>query len=75
MGKGMDAARADAPDHAAVLDDFKDQLLIVFLKRLHALGHDLQFPVAEIDDTGQDTLAFRIDPVTRTFTFELGKKS
>lgn len=74
MGKGIDAARALGPEHAAVLDDLKDQLLIVFLKRLAALGHDLRFPVTEIDDTGQDTLAFSIDPVARTFQFELGKK-
>lgn len=74
MGKGIDAARGGAPLHAAVLDDFKDQLLIVFLKRLAALGHDLKFPLSEIDDTGQDTVAFSIDPATRTFTFELGKK-
>ena len=74
MGKGIDAARADAPLHASVLDDLKDQLLIVFLKRLHELGHDLRFPVAEIDDTGQHTLSFRVDPVTRDFHFELQKK-
>lgn len=74
MGKGIDAARAGAPLHALVLDDFKDQLLIVFLKRLQELGHDLKFPVAEIDDTGQDTVAFRIDPETKEFQFELGKK-
>lgn len=74
MGKGIDAARGDAPLHAAVLDDFKDQLLIVFLKRLRAHGDNLKFPVAEIDDTGQDTVAFHIDPGTREFTFELGRK-
>ena len=70
MGKGIDAARADAPLHADVLDDFKDQLLIVFLKRL---GGTLDIPVAEVDDTGQDTLAFSVrDGV---FHFETRKKS
>ena len=34
MGKGIDLARGAAPEHAALLDDLKDQLLIVFLKRL-----------------------------------------
>ena len=34
MGKGIDMAREGSPVHAAVLDDFKDQMLIVFLKRL-----------------------------------------
>ena len=34
MGKGIDLARAAAPEHAAMLDDFKDQLLIALVKRL-----------------------------------------
>lgn len=71
MGKGIDAARAFAPEHTAVLDDFKDQLLIVFLKRL---GGMVSIPVAEVDDTGQDLFAFRIDE-NNVFHFELGKKS
>lgn len=57
MGKGIDAARALAPEHAAVLDDFKDQLLIVFLKRL---GGEVSIPLAEMDDTGMDLLSFSI---------------
>lgn len=64
-------ARPDAPEHAAVLDDFKDQLLIVFLKRL---GGQVSIPVAEVDDTGQDLLAFRIDE-HGVFHFEARKKS
>jgi len=73
MGKGIDLTRGDAPIHAAVLDDFKDQLLIVFLKRLKALGHDLRFPVAEVDDTYQDLLAFSV--VDGVFCFDLRRKS
>jgi hypothetical protein len=71
MGKGIEAARASAPDHAAVLDDFKEQLLIVFLKRL---GGKVSIPLAEVDDTGQDMLAFRIDE-NNVFHFETRKKS
>jgi hypothetical protein len=74
MGKGIDMARAaGASIHADVLDDFKDQLLIVFLKRLQSLGHNLQFPVSEVDDTGRDLVSFRIEG--RVFHFELSKKS
>lgn len=70
MGKGIDLARAESPEHAAVLDNFKDQLLIVFLKRL---GGKVSIPVAEVDDTGQDLLAFAVrDGV---FHFEMRKKS
>lgn len=74
MGKGINMARAaGAGIHADVLDNLKDQLLIVFLKRLQSLGHNLQFPVAEVDDTGHDIVSFRIEG--RTFHFELSKKS
>lgn len=74
MGKGIDLARAaGAGIHADVLDDFKDQLLVVFLKQLKAHGHPLTFPVAEVDDTGKDMVSFRI--VDRVFHFELSKKS
>lgn len=73
MGKGIDLARANAPLHAAVMDDFKDQLLIVFLKRLREkYGDDLVFPVAETDDTGQDIVAFAVRD--GAFSFELRKK-
>lgn len=71
MGKGIDLARADAPEHAEVMDDFKDQLMIVFLKRL---GGRVSIPVSEVDDTGEDMLAFRISE-DRVFHFEIRKKS
>lgn len=71
MGRGIDLARADAPAHAAVLDELKEQLLIVFLKRL---GGKVSIPVAEVDDTGQDLFAFSIDS-NGVFHFEVRKKS
>ena len=72
MGKGIDLARdMGAGLHADVLDNFKDQLLIVFLKRL---GGKASIPVAEVDDTAQDNLAFRIDE-KKVFHFEIRKKS
>jgi len=73
MGSGIDAARSLAPEHAAILDDLKDQLLIVFLKRLKAHGDDLRFSIAEVDQTGGDMLAFNVDD--GNFNFELRKKS
>lgn len=72
MGKGIELARSDAPVHAALLDDLKDQLLIAFLKRL---GGNVVMPVAEVDSTGGDLFAFRIDFEKRNFHFELKKKS
>ncbi len=72
MGKAIDLARLDAPEHASMIDDLKDQLLIVFLKRL---GGSVDIPCGEIDDTGQDLFALRLDPDTRVFHFEVRKKS
>lgn len=72
MGKGIDMARPHAPEHAALLDDLKDQLLIVFLKRL---GGKVTIPVAEVDDTGGDLFALRVDPEKREFHFELRRKA
>lgn len=75
MGRGIDLARAASPEHAAMLDNLKDQLLVVFLKRLEAFGSDLRFHVSEIDDTAQDLVAFSVDPATNVFKFELRKKA
>lgn len=69
MGKGIDLAREASPLHAAVLDDLKDQLLIVLLKRL---GSTVDIPVAEVDDTGQDIASFSVND--RVFHFEVRKK-
>ena len=73
MGKGIDLARAAAPEHAAMLDDFKDQLLIALVKRLAKDGV-LEVPVAEVDATGQDLLAFGLREGNTVFRFELRKK-
>lgn len=69
--KGTDLAREFAPEHVAAIEAMKEQLLIVFLKRL---GGKASIPVAEIDDTGQDMFAFRMDE-NRVFHFEIMKKS
>lgn len=70
MGKGIDMARPDAPLHAAVLDDFKDQLLLVLIRRL---GGKVDIPLEEMDDTGGLLCAFSVED--KIFKFELRKKS
>ena len=57
MGRGTDAARLLNPEHAQLIDDLKEQLLIVFLKRL---GGSATISVAEVDDTGRDVFAFSV---------------
>lgn len=70
MGRGTDAARPFAPEHAALIDALKEQLLIVFLKRL---GGSATIPVAEVDDTGSDLFAFNV--IDGQFNFVIRKKS
>ncbi len=55
--------------HQQVIEMFKDQLLIVLIKRM---GGKVSIPVAELDDTGKDNLAFSL--VDRVFHFEAQKK-
>jgi hypothetical protein len=70
MGQGIDMARADAPLHAEALDNFKDQLLIVLLKRL---GPKVSISVEEMDDTGMDMASFNV--IDGVFNFEVHRKS
>jgi len=55
--------------HAAVLDDFKDQLLVTFVKRA---GGKVSIPVAEVDDAGDVVLLFSV--IDGVFHFETRKK-
>ncbi len=71
MGQGTQVAGEDNPEHARLIDDMKDQLLIVFLKRL---GGKLKIPVSEVDNTGQDLFVFRYDRERRAFDFEIRRK-
>lgn len=70
MAKGTDLARPFAPAHATAIDAMKEQLLIVFLKRL---GGTASIPVAEIDDTGDALFAFHVTE-DRVFHFSIQKK-
>jgi hypothetical protein len=54
------------------VQSMKEQLLIVFLKRL---GGSATMHVSEIDDTAQDLFLISVDPKEMIFTFELKKKS
>jgi hypothetical protein len=69
MGLGIDLAREDAPLHAQIIDDFKDQLLIAMVKRL---GGNATIPIKEIDETGKYMLTFCVQG--DAFNFELKQK-
>jgi hypothetical protein len=69
MGLGTNLARDFAPEHAQVIDDFKDQLIIALVKRL---GGNVAMPVHEVDDTSNDLLAFNI--TDSVFNFQIQKK-
>ena len=70
MGEGTDAARSISPIHAAVMDNLKDQLLLVFLRRL---GGKLSIPLEEIDNTDSLIMTLRVDKDS-VFHFELKQK-
>jgi len=69
MGKGIDLARDAAPEHAAILDDFKDQLLIAFVKQN---GGKLSISVSDVDATGDTVLMMNVKD--GVFNFEARKK-
>ncbi len=70
MGTGTDAARAaGAGVHADVIDNFKDQLLIVLLRRL---GSTVTIPVQEVDDTGRYVCSLSV--TNGAFNFEVTEK-
>ena len=79
MGLGTNAARGipGSELHADVLDSLKDQLLIVLMKRLADKDGRVVLPIPEVDDTGDDLLAFQVlemgTPRAR-FEFTLTKK-
>jgi hypothetical protein len=70
MGQGIDLARPNAPMHAAVLDNFKDQLLIALVERL---GGKVTVPVADVDATGRYVMLMSVRD--GHFEFELQAKS
>lgn len=70
MGKGIDMARSEAPEHAAVLDNFKEQLLVALVVKA---GGALSIPVADVDATGGWVLAFSIQD--GVFHFEARRKA
>jgi len=71
MGQGTDLAREDAPLHAAIIDNFKEQFLLVLLQRL---GGDVTIPVAEVDATGNLLLKMRLTEAGDAFQFVLERK-
>lgn len=66
MGTGT---RAAGTPEAELIDNMKDQLLIVLIQRL---GGKVSIPCGEIDDTGGLVLMMGIDG--RSFDFEIVRK-
>ena len=66
MGRGIEIARLNAPEHAAWIEEFKEELLIVFLRRL---GGQVSIPVTEVDATEGLALSFSV--TDGVFNFQL----
>lgn len=58
MGQGLEVCRADAPAHVEFIDEIKDQLLIVLMKRCAGISGTLTIPADEFSDVSQDLLEF-----------------
>ncbi len=67
--KTMGEIAAESPEAAAAIRRMNEQMLIVFVKRA---GGTVVVPVAEVDDTGGDTLIMEV--VGRDFVFKAGRK-
>jgi len=67
----IDSGKRLPPEIEEELAKFREQLLIVFVKRL---GGKLTIPVSEADDTGNDIMIMESDAKNRTFTFEVRRK-
>ena len=74
MSRGIDLAKtlASTPEGAEAIENMKDQLIIVLLKRL---GGQVDIPVSELDDTEGDNLLLGFIPDTKTFHFEVRTES
>ena len=73
MGLGTDLIREDSPEHAAAIDNFKEQFLLALVRRY---GPVVDIPVAEIDDTGGHLMLMGLIDTAAgpTFRFEVRKK-
>lgn len=72
MARQADLQSGGSGLHASVLDDFKDQLMIVFLKRLVDKDGCFSVSVAEVDATGKHLVSFSVND--GVFNFVVSKK-
>lgn len=74
MGQGQKLAQELDPSkpHAEAMENFRDQLLIVCMKRLADKNGKIDISLKEMDDTYQDILKFSVKD--SIFHFELHKK-
>lgn len=69
MGKGIDMAALHNPELAKAIDDMKDQLILVLIRRL---GSHVTIPVQEIDSTSGFILT--MEARNGVFVFDLIQK-
>lgn len=72
MGKGRDLAAQEAPEHAQLLNDMMDQLLVALVKRCP--DRKMVMPISELDDTGGVVLMLRLSDDNKNFIFEVKDK-
>lgn len=60
-----------SPEHRAMIEQMKNQLLIVLINRL---GGSTEIPVSEIDGTGKFNLTMKLDAENKIFEFTVVNK-
>jgi hypothetical protein len=76
MGNGRDIARSLSPDspHHDLLENMRDQLVIVLPKRLMDKDGLVRVPIEEVDGTGGSVVSFSVDHMAREFKFVVSRK-
>jgi hypothetical protein len=74
MGLGIDLAKEDSPDHAEVMENFRDQLLVTLIKReVERSGNGKAvITLDEVDSNGSINVSMAV--VDGSFEFEIKRK-
>lgn len=76
MGSGIDLGNPSLNrEQRKILEDLRDQLLIVFLNRLKDKDGKVRIPVKEIDGTGAYMVDMQLAGDRQSFEFFVSKKS
>lgn len=71
MGVTIDLAKQQNQELGVLLENMRDELLLVFVQRL---GGKVVIPVSEVDKTKGVVMMMEVNTDERSFTFEIVRK-